>query len=251
MGFHFVDSKIRIIQDIRQAGIDKISREFYRYGNIEKIKNIVRAYVISRIKSSPTWLELVTGIASDADGISLLGHFGIPKGTSEDRLSNILDVWSNEIDVIPHSVKKGLQTVTFRYVFYAIRADWSAVLSLPAGKVLNDSANPKHSGEILPWLEWLLVDNHEINDYRIAKVGKSKRNKKRSRSGEAFMISKGSWKVPPAHAPNGPDDNFVTKVLQEVATDNLFLRLMTKELQRIVHAGIYRDTLGALVDMEI
>jgi hypothetical protein len=68
----------------------------------------------------------------------------------------------------------------------------------------------------------LTGNEYEIKDFRIT----ASNNSKSSRSGEAIMIPKGEWRVPTSFGANSFEDNFVTRELEEIGKDQIFLATM-------------------------
>jgi len=209
--FIISDSMFAIKREINNEAIRVLSSEFYNKTNINHISNIVRDAVLTYIKGSDTnivWPALAAGGAQGLDA-----HFGIPKDSLYDRLQTILDIWAQEIRVVPQTIQKGVDRFVFSYKFEAIKADWADVLSSDAGITIN-------KGEKLHWLKWLLLtgDALRIKDYHIV-FGNFKRG---SRSGKALMRANTEWVIPPEFGPFNSDNNFVTRALNDLATSDKF-----------------------------
>lgn len=230
MGFLLIDTNETIVRKINAAYLKKIKSNFSSRQNISIIENIVRDFVTKAIKNTYTWQSL-QGVTA-ADGFSLVGHFGIPKGSNGPRLDELLSIWSNEIVVQPQTIDTHSQVFKLKYKFYAIEADWANVLASPAGVSPNDSPRSRkgESPTLIPWLEWLLVagDQIEIKDFTI-----NRSSGPGSRSGEAVMIKINSltWKVPAEFAPFSTDNNFVTRALAKLVEDAKFKNDLTNEFK--------------------
>lgn len=220
MSFRLEKSDIEIRRIITDYAIKQLKKEFYSPRHKSAIESIVRKYVINAIKQSFTWQALEDGIEAG----SLGAHFGIPKSEKADRLKKILEIWANEITVKPRMIERRNTIFVMGYTFYAIKSDWANVLSLNAGITINTSKNHPE-GQRLPWLQWLLVDGDSltITDYHILYEGR-----KGSRSGEAIMVPKGIWRIPPDFGPFSADNNFVTIALEGMIKNNQFKNEITE-----------------------
>jgi len=228
MGFIFKDSDQTIIKKLNEAFIKKFTQSFYDGHNNTIIEAVVQRYVVTAIRSSQVWQNIINGGAEGLDA-----HFGIPSGEVNSRLETLLDIWSKEILVKPQPIKRRPRTFTFSYKFYAIKADWADVLSNPAGVTINNSKNARKgiAATHLPWLEWLLVsgDQLEIEGYHI-----DFNNYAQSRSGKAFMRPQLSWKVPPQEGVGfSTNNNFVTKALEDLTKDQNFRKNLTRMFKNI------------------
>jgi len=226
MGFILNQSNITIQRIINEAMIRKLSVKFSDNSKINLIEDIVRKLVERAIKSTDVWKNLLNEVPK-----GLTAHFGIPKGTIGGRLDSILATWLSEIKVEAQPVRRQSSIFVFAYKFYAIQADFANVLNLEAGVTLNISKNHPE-GQRLPWLEWLLVsgDEVEIQDYHIL----LEPGHKGSRSGNAIMVPRFSWKVPKisSHAYNS-DNNFITEALEKLANDSDFRETLLEEFRKI------------------
>jgi hypothetical protein len=165
------------------------------------IRDKLRLYFQTLIENDNTWQSLKSG--------TLKAHFGLPD--AEERLSTILSIWLNSImvdytpiRVVSTKLKGGLS-------INMLETDWEDVISADVSSIVTNS------GEVLPWLEWLLKfgDKIIVRDYEI-KIGPSVR----SRSGMAIMVkkAKGKWRVPPEYS-GTTNNNFVTKLLDNIDKD--------------------------------
>lgn len=212
VSIRLLESDIQIARKLNNVAIRKLLRAFSSVSVVSQIQSIVQSYVITAIKETRVWQSLLNGGKEGLDA-----HFGIPRGQLQDRLTNILDIWSKEIIVKPQNVKRRPRTFAISYKFYAIRSDWSAVLASPAGITINNSR--KNKGQSLPWLQWLLVDGDRlvISEYQI-----DFNNYPKSRSGKAYMKPGLSWQVPPEYGPFNINNNFITIAMNELAQNKNF-----------------------------
>jgi len=165
-----------------------------------KLKSIdtkVRLATFNFIKNTTTYESLVRG--------ELAGHFGIPIRGRQNRIDNIVAAISNrmEISYKPITIQAGRFAHGLR--FGVLLQDLSEVLGLPGSKILTEK------GQVLPWLDWLLVfgDTIEISEYEIKfQAGKG-------RSARAIMIADnaGSWRVPPEFS-GTLNDNWLTRAFK-------------------------------------
>ena len=240
-GYRFVlhGSNIQIIKQINEAAIRKLSKPFYDKKNLEGIADIVRGIVIAAIISTDTWKSLAGNSPKGLDA-----HFGIPKGENADRLRSLLDIWSKEVRVVPHNIKRGRDQNIFSYTFYAIQADWANVLNSSAGRVINDSSNSRlgKTTTVIPWLQWLLIagDQTKISGYQIA-FGNYGKN---SRSGKAIMKPQMEWIVPPEFSPFSTDNNFITRALEDLSKEGSILREKLTLILQAIAESAFGSTLG-------
>lgn len=242
-GFIFVDSHGQIMEKLRGAMINKLYNVFYSNESLEHIEKIVQKFVKTFISSSPTWKSLSGG---DAEGLDK--HFGIPKSEVSARLETLLDIWSKQIRVEPEGIKRLTQRFIMSYKFSAIYADWAEVLRSDAGVTINKSRNHPE-GQRLHWLSWLLQEGDQlvIDGYQI-KFGPNSN----SRSGNAIMTPKLSWRIPEEFAPFYSDNNFITKQLTLIAKDRDFRNSLSNTMISIFGQGGARsNAINLAGDIEV
>lgn len=212
VSIHLIESDIQIIRKLNNIAIRKLLRTFSSASVVSQIQSIVQSYIITTIKETSVWQSLINGGKEGLDA-----HFGIPRGQLQQKLEGIIDIWSKEIIVKPQNIKRRPRTFAIGYKFYAIRNDWNAVLASPAGITINNSRRNK--GQLLPWLQWLLVDGDRlvISEYKI-----DFNNYPKSRSGKAYMRPGLSWQVPPEYGPFNINNNFITRAMNELAKNKNF-----------------------------
>lgn len=206
-----LESNIKIKKKIDLAVRKKLRLALQKV--VPDIEKYLQEQIGASIMSSPTWGSLL-----GSAGIGLDAHFGIPKGTNSERLNAILQQWLREIKVEiirPANVPQGFMT---GLRFLAIDASWANVISLPGdpGVTINvrkSDGNVQH----LEWLKWLIgLDTpanptYEISGYKIVAGAFPK-----SRSGKAIMRLGGpTWAIPPEAGATDPNNNFVTRALDE------------------------------------
>lgn len=203
---------------INRAAVKKLSSQFYKFQNLERIRKIVAIFVKEAIVNTDTWKSLL----SDSDK-GLHAHVGLPVASKQDRLNKILNMWAKEIEVRPRKVSHTGKYFTIGYDFYAIEVNFGNVLSSPEAIVENFSkkSNKGETPKYIPWLHWLLIagDQVQINDYHI-KFGSYDLN--RSRSGKAIMVVNGHYVLPTFFGPYGKDNNFVCRAMDEIVRNNDF-----------------------------
>jgi hypothetical protein len=147
------------------------------------------------ITGSDEWQSLKGG--------KLRAEFGLPDDV-DSRLSQILDIWIDSI-IVDYKPVTGTTVLRGGITLYMLKTDWIDVISSEAASILT------RAGQILPWLEWLLMmgDKIIIRNYDVVMKGGPN-----SRSGMALMVQKksGRWRVPPEYA-GTTNSNFVTKLL--------------------------------------
>lgn len=186
-----------------------------------KLKGIdtkVREATFNFIRATTTYNSLVNG--------ELAAHFGIPYIGRQQRIDNIVSAVSNRIEI----TYKPIRLIAGRFAhgirFGVLLTNLSEVLGLPDGQILT------RKGQVLPWLEWLLVlgDTIEISEYEI-KLWPGK-----GRSGGGIMISDkgGSWRVPPQFS-GTLNDNWLTRAFKNniQSYSSIIEKIIQSELQGI------------------
>jgi hypothetical protein len=106
-----------------------------------------------------------------------------------------------------------------------LQADFADILSLPEASIVDASGN------VLPWLEWLLLRGDQII---IAGHQIQFGNFPNSRSGNAIMIEDDSqaWRIPPIFS-GVINDNWLTRVLDQSmrVIEDLFTRIVERHLK--------------------
>tara|TARA_R110000803_G_scaffold58090_1_gene116298 strand:+ start:2055 stop:2717 length:663 start_codon:yes stop_codon:yes gene_type:complete len=181
-----------------------------------RIQSRLKVLLKKGLMESPEFISLSRG--------KLRAELGLPDGDA--RMVTIINLWVDSIKVKVTKARLSGDTLEASLKITSIRSDWSDVLSLPAARLITEK------GEVLPWLQWLLIDGTRII-IREYDISYSVRHHGRSRTGQAIMIKgKGKrWRVPPEFA-GTKGNNFVTRVLEKVATQ--IEPLMEKELKRQV-----------------
>ena len=168
--------------------------------SFRKSQNDIKEVVASAIRNSPEYVSLQSGV--------LKSEFGLDNSSS--RLKEILDFWSN-LTVEYKTPKISGNSIVGGFSVSMIRSDYSDAISLGVAKVTTDK------GQVLPWLQWLLLfaDKQIIKDYEV-KIG----SYPNSRSGNAVMKKNISsrWGVPPTFA-GSIEDNWITRSIDSVEND--------------------------------
>jgi len=174
----------------------------------------IRTLFMDAITGSDTWQSLKDG--------KLRAEFGLPDDV-DTRLSNILDIWLDSI-IVDYKPVTGTTTLHGGISLYMLQSDWNDVISSESAIILTKV------GQILPWLEWLLIygDKIIIRDYEIVMKQTNK-----SRSGMALMVKRasGRWRMPPEYA-GSTNSNFVTKLLDGIS-DNIQTIIETELEKRL------------------
>lgn len=228
MGIILIDSDAKIKQDINAAAIAQFQSNFNKEGNLGTISSIIQDFVIGAIQRSSAWISLNKGPGN------LDAHMGIPHYEISRRLNTLLGIWREEIIITPELIRRP-NSFIFRYRFGAIKADFAEVLNSSAAEVPNDSKNARAglTINIIPWLDWLLTKGNAgiVVGYKIdLAAGKHPF----SRSGDAIMVkAEGvNYNVPDEFA-GTLDDNFVSRALEELKTNESFRRELIKSFREI------------------
>lgn len=202
------ESNAEISNLIMEGIADVLNRTLFACTN--PIETAIRGIFSSAINSSDVWNSLKGG--------KLQAEFGLPDDVS-DRLSDILDIWLNSIQVDYNRVS-GKNVLKGGIVLNMLETDWEDVLSSSSAYIIT------RLGDSLPWLEWLLKfgDKIIVKDYNVLMKPSN-----RSRSGMAVMtkMKYGRWRVPPEFS-GTTNNNFVTKILDNI--DNEVVRIIEQEL---------------------
>lgn len=204
------DSESDIAKEIVAALKDELNS--YLLQAAKNATTRVRQLFKTHIESSLTWASLKNG--------TLKAEFGLGNDGPE-KLDFILDVWINSI-FIDYKPVTGSTSFRGGLSLQMVQTDWGDVLSTDAAIIT--TAN----GQVLPWLEWLLLNGDKtiIKDYEVVMKSSS-----RSRSGMALMTKKQSakWRVPPEFS-GTINKNFVTEALD--AMENDIVTILNEELSK-------------------
>jgi len=158
----------------------------------ESIEIALQTLVKGRLHEAPEVDSLASG--------ELRYQFGLVDGAS--RISNIIDMWAESIEVryVSGFGKLGGISISMG------DNDYSKALSMPEAEFTTED------GTSLEWLRWLLLegDTRIVNNYRF-------QSGRRGRAGGGIMVSRqnSSWGVPSQFA--GTDsNNFATRALESM-----------------------------------
>jgi hypothetical protein len=136
--------------------------------------------------------------------------FGLPQNDAISKLDEIIDTLANSIQVKFVKFGNGATGITGGINVYAFAANFKDILSLSAATVTTNK------GQVLPWLDWLLIQGDKIIivDYDLV-YG----NYPSSRAGDAIMYKKkgGIWRVPSQFA-GDINNNWITRAIDTSAT---------------------------------
>jgi hypothetical protein len=189
------------IQRLILEELKKVFEEVFRK-SINSIETQTRNLFYNAIESDTTWQSLKSG--------KLKAHFGLPDDAAK-RLEEIVQIWLKEITIDPNPVVVKSSTVRGGFKLNMLENDWINVISAQDASIITAV------GQVLPWLEWLLIEGDKIiiRDFEVVM-----KPAPQSRSGMAIMIKKksGRWRVPPEFA-GTTNNNFVTKLLENLDSD--------------------------------
>ncbi len=181
---------LQAIRDIFNKGLPKVA---------ELVQKDLQQNISRVITETNEYESLILG--------PLNAHFGLEKGSELGRLDDIISVLAKSIRVIPIRVAVRGKKLTGGLRIGMFQADFQDILNIPSAFVHTAK------GEVLPWLEWLLLrgDQIIIVDYRIDFA-----NHPQSRSGEAIMIKDQSsiWRVPPGVS-GDKKANWITRAVKK------------------------------------
>lgn len=235
-----------IMRIINEAAIKKLSGKFYNYKNIDRIRQIVGAFVREAIQHTEVWRSL-SGADNSETGLD--AHVGLPANKKDAILKRLLDIWVKEIEVRPRKIERRDNSFIMGYDFYAIDANFGEVLSAPEAVVENFSTRSRlgKTPKYIPWLHWLLIagDQVAIDGYRIRF---DDYNLNYSRSGKAIMKIGGHYVLPSFYGPFSKDNNFVCRAMDELTRNNDFKQ---KIIHIVSNKGGYIDSYLLLKDLSL
>lgn len=158
----------------------------------------VRTIIFNRLVNSPEVVAL-----RDFGGLG--GEIGVPN--IEQRMQRIIQIWVKSTKVKFTPFRKVGTRVTGGFTITAVNSSFKDVLSAPDAKFVTEHA------DILPWLEWLLLEGNRgiVQGYTIGIAPR------RSRTGNFVMsqVEGDAWHVPPEFS-GTLNNNFVTRALDGV-----------------------------------
>lgn len=199
MSIKFHKNSKKISEEIRKIILQKFEERLKQVAKL--IREDIIKENISIWKKTETYYSLIDG--------DLTHEFGIHKGTAEQRVHKILDIFGQSISVVPLvNYRKRSSTggyVTMNINVFSKNIDES-IFSSPEANVVTEKTAPNDMSDVfgafgateakqeLPWLRWLL---YEGNRYIIYGYEYEDIVSPRSRSGKGLMVhSEGAWKVP-------------------------------------------------------
>jgi len=188
---------LKLLETNRQIQ-DKIYKAIAEEVNSSIIKN--KKKTTEKLRAAiKTWVygqpEVSSLLANGVPG-SLSAQFGIPAGTSDGIINQIVDAVSKAITIDIKPFKKNLKG-NLQFNFQT--KDFQNLLTLPEGHVVTEK------GADLHWLNWLLQEGDKTivvgYNYIAGPLG---------RSGGGEMNIGGIWRVPPEFSGTN-DNNFITR----------------------------------------
>jgi hypothetical protein len=188
-----LESNQEIYKKILAALLPDIRKYMLKAKN--KLTTNLKPIIKNLIESSPEYNSLLFG--------QLKYEFGIPN--SEEKLSRLLDVWTNNIQITFEQPKVTNNRITTSLSIFMIKSNFSDVIYQDFASVLD-----KERGYSLPWLKWLLLDGRKVivPKYEVV-IGPNKY----SRTGMAVMKkSTKFWKVPSEYS-GTERNNWITRAI--------------------------------------
>lgn len=180
----------------------------YRIQNIEsEIQDIIAKY----LRLTDTYSSLKNG--------TLAGEFGLEKTSREQKLENV-------VKKISELVKINRRVITRRdWRFLLIKKtiiDAAITINIIPSDMswiyeIDDGMFETEKGELIPWLEWLLVSGTTPQVFSFVF---SRGFSQYSRSGKGIMVRSriGNWAVPDKYS-GVESDNWITRTLDEFQTE--------------------------------
>tara|TARA_Y100000385_G_scaffold288069_1_gene353777 strand:+ start:394 stop:1029 length:636 start_codon:yes stop_codon:yes gene_type:complete len=185
-----LDTNTKISKDINEAIAKELNKRIRK--RRRRAINQLRSLTFGWVLEQPELQDISKGGQN-----SLAAQFGIPEGSEEQVANAIALAVRSSLIINFNTVNNSLKGK----IDFAIQpSDFGNLLSLPEGVVSTDIGQ-------LPWLEWLLIRGSTVivNGYQYQPSSDG-------RSGGGWMVSGGSWRVPPEYA-GLPEDNFITRAL--------------------------------------
>lgn len=194
-----IDNNSIIYKKILESLISEVKD--YMVSKINTIKIQLPPIIRQSIISTPEYTSLING--------KLKYEFGIPDSGS--KLTGILDIWSNNININYKPPKISNNQIKSMFSINMIKVNFSDVLYSDYA-IVYDSLR----GYSLPWLEWLLLEGNKtiVPNHEVV-FGPHKQ----SRSGMAIMKeSNKSWSVP-SQFTGTINDNWITRAIDNSSND--------------------------------
>ena len=189
-----VDTPDQISKKILKAAAEEFNTRLNK--KIARIRERVKNLTINMIKQSDTYESLISG--------ELAAHFGLPSTNRQAMVDAIIEKIGESIKIDVKPVKQFGKGFRGQTTISVMVNDFSDILSMTEAFVSTEK------GQILPWLEWLLLkgDAIIISEHDVRLVGG------KGRSGGAVMVknSAAAWRVPPEHS-GTIRDNWLTRTL--------------------------------------
>lgn len=190
-----LEDNAQIVKLMREA----LLKEINKYFTLNVIKDVIKA-IRPKIKllltSAPEPNSIIGG--------DLGGQLGIPSGAEAFFVNRIVTEIANNIALDFHPIKMSGNNITGGFTFYVAKDDFSDILALPEATIITSK------GQILPWLEWLLIQGNKviISEHSLAF------SPGHSRSHSYIMVKDagGFWSVPSQFA-GTVKDNWITRAL--------------------------------------
>ena len=197
MTINILETNPQIIKLMRDALLIEVNK-YFTLTVIQNIINKIKPNIKSIISNAPEAQSLISG--------DLRGEFGIPNGLEVDFVKSIVLTIANNIQLDFYPIKLTGSSLSGGFTFYVAQEDFADILSLSEATITTDKA------QILPWLEWLLLQGNKI----IISEHKLKFSPANSRSHSFIMVQDtGSfWSVPPQFA-GTIKDNWITRALED------------------------------------
>lgn len=186
---NIIDSDIKIKRNLSRA-LQKDIMNIFK-SSAPKIESQIKAIIRQALSICPEIVSLRQG--------TLRMEFGIPIDATDEIINAIVDstfVYFRNFNFFQKNINNVLS-------IYIQPQDFQNLISNAYANVITER------GEVLPWLEWLLVggDAVQIMGYEV-EYGLFET----SRSGGAIMIPTGYFKVDPQFS-GTPEDNFITRAI--------------------------------------
>ncbi len=185
-------------------------------GSVEPIKNRLQDMCDGIIRGSKEYESLLNG--------DLLGELGVPGVKS--RLDLIVSTVKNSLQVAYQPITKRGGNLTGGLIISILKADFQDILTSNAASYTTEK------GQIIPWLDWLLLQGDRIIVLGYDAVFTTTVVEQlRSRTGLALMKKGSGWRVPPEFS-GTIKNNWLTRAFDFDSIEDMILHIVEDEITR-------------------
>lgn len=197
-----VHSNYRIMKDINKAFLAEMNRRNNPLKIRARLMPLIQQVIIEAIHNSSEYQSL-----TQPGGI-LRGELGIPDAAR--RITTFIDIWVKNIDFIVYPWRMAGRQIRGGFEFKAIDATFKDVLAHDDALLITEK------DQLLPWLEWLLLEGDKIlvTDHVYIQTSRARFY---SRTNQGIMSKQSTgigWKVPAQYS-GVISDNWITRTINK------------------------------------